>query len=224
MNKKVFLRQQDLATPKELDFPILIIGAGGIGSWTAFALAKMGCPNLTVLDFDSVAEHNIPSQLYIPAHKSYPKVLALQTLLEQLTGTAISPIQQAFQQYVAEEKYGSYQVIICAVDSLLQRREIWALLKKTKQFKHLHLYIDARMGGEVLRIITVDMKKKDLVQKYEDTLFTNTTPHRDICTARAIVYNTLICSGFISSIVKKYAKKEPLKGNMVLDIPSNTLI
>jgi len=27
--KKIFLRQLDLVTPKELDFPVLIIGAGG---------------------------------------------------------------------------------------------------------------------------------------------------------------------------------------------------
>ncbi len=97
-------------------------------------------------------------------------------------------------------------------------------MTKNKQFKKLSLYIDTRMDGELLRIITIDMKNKNVVKNYEDTLFSNTTPHKEACTARAIVYNTMICSGFVGSIIKKYVKKEPLKQNITLDISSSTLL
>ena len=43
---------------------ILIVGAGGIGSTTAYTLAKMGCSNITVVDFDEVEIHNCSSQFY----------------------------------------------------------------------------------------------------------------------------------------------------------------
>lgn len=220
----IFLRQRDFVTPKQLDFPILIIGAGGIGSWATLALAKMGCKNITVLDFDRVEKHNIPSQLYVPQHSSYLKSLSLQTLIEQLAGVTITPITKAFQEYASNGEYKSYKVIICAVDSLMQRREIWQALKKTKYFKNLSLYIDARMGGEVMRIIIVNLDKKDLVKKYEDNLFTNTSAAKEKCTARAIVYNTFICGGLIANIIKKYAKKEQIRRSFVFDIPSLTII
>ena len=44
-NRK-YSRQLDLVMPSDLNFPILIVGAGGIGSWATLALAKMGCSNI----------------------------------------------------------------------------------------------------------------------------------------------------------------------------------
>lgn len=222
MNKSTFLRQRDLVTPAQLDFPILIIGAGGIGSWATLALAKMGCSNLTVLDFDRVEEHNLPSQLYVPQQISFPKVNSLQILVNQLTGSSIRPIAQAFQEYVVNG-FQSYKIIICAVDSLEQRKEIWTLFKKTKTFKQSELYIDARMGGEVMKLIAVDLNNKESIKRYENGLASKTKPHHDVCTARAVIYNTFMCGGFIANMVKKFAKKEAIRPNLIFDIPSMSI-
>jgi len=48
----IYKRQTNLVKPEELDFPILLIGCGGIGSWTLLALRKMGCSNVAVVEFD----------------------------------------------------------------------------------------------------------------------------------------------------------------------------
>lgn len=43
---------------------ILIVGLGGVGSFTCEALARTGIGNFTLVDFDSVAPSNINRQLY----------------------------------------------------------------------------------------------------------------------------------------------------------------
>ena len=64
MDSTYFLRQLDIADPSKFkDKPVTVIGAGGIGAATAVALAKTGFENITVYDFDTLEEHNIPSQL-----------------------------------------------------------------------------------------------------------------------------------------------------------------
>lgn len=42
---------------------ITIVGVGGVGSWTAEAIARHGIQNITLIDLDNVAESNINRQL-----------------------------------------------------------------------------------------------------------------------------------------------------------------
>ena len=69
-----FQRQLDIVAPEQLAFPIVVIGAGAVGSATVVTLAKMGCSDITVWDDDLLEEHNIPNQLCKPAMVGRPKV------------------------------------------------------------------------------------------------------------------------------------------------------
>ncbi|WP_430765519.1 tRNA threonylcarbamoyladenosine dehydratase [Roseateles paludis] len=40
-----------------------VVGVGGVGSWAVEALARSGCAELTLIDFDQVAESNINRQI-----------------------------------------------------------------------------------------------------------------------------------------------------------------
>jgi len=64
MDSTHFLRQLDIADPAKFkNKPVTVIGAGGIGAATVVALAKTGFENITVYDFDTIGEHNLPNQL-----------------------------------------------------------------------------------------------------------------------------------------------------------------
>ena len=64
MDSTYFLRQLDIADPTQFkDRPVTVVGAGGIGAATVVAFAKTGFENITVYDFDSVEDHNLPNQL-----------------------------------------------------------------------------------------------------------------------------------------------------------------
>ena len=43
---------------------IAVVGVGGVGSWTAEALARSGVASLTLIDMDHVAESNINRQVH----------------------------------------------------------------------------------------------------------------------------------------------------------------
>lgn len=222
---KIFKRQTDLVNPKELTFPILVIGAGGIGSWTVLTLAKMGCSNITVVDPDKVELHNLPSQFYLPDQVGQNKVDALQANVEEFTGVKITALAVKFEKYSQpiNEALGlnNSKVIICAVDSLKTRQKIWEILRENTEWD---CFIDARMGGEVLRIFVVNSLFKPSMDKYEKSLNTKAKEHEEPCTGRAIVYNTQIAGGLVANIVKKYAKHEETKLAFTVDMIQQEIV
>jgi hypothetical protein len=214
---KVYKRQADIVKPNELMFPITIIGAGGIGSWTAFALAKMGANSLTVIDFDKIEEHNIPSQMFAPEDVGRDKVSALQEIILKFTGSTPIPFSGKVQEYAAAGlPFG--KVVICAVDSLEERKVIWEIIRPI--LGAVDLYVDARMGGEQLRLLCVSPFSADSVIKYSKKMEDPGTPDPTPCTARAIGYGTGIIGHMIASIIKKYAKRQEIEFDYMFDITS----
>lgn len=51
------------AAQRIFDAHVVVIGVGGVGSWTVEALARAGVGRLTLVDFDQVAESNINRQI-----------------------------------------------------------------------------------------------------------------------------------------------------------------
>ncbi len=47
---------------------VAVIGIGGVGSWAAEALARSGLGQITLIDFDQVAESNINRQIHADSH------------------------------------------------------------------------------------------------------------------------------------------------------------
>jgi len=43
---------------------VVVVGVGGVGSWTVEALARSGVGHLTLIDLDNVAESNINRQIH----------------------------------------------------------------------------------------------------------------------------------------------------------------
>ena len=73
------IRQQDLINSDILTTPLFMVGLGGIGSWTAISLAKMGFNNMILWDIDIVSEENFNNN-YPPARVALRlKLLFLKT-------------------------------------------------------------------------------------------------------------------------------------------------
>lgn len=92
MSDDRFSRFSEIVPPEAQSKEIHIVGAGGIGSWLTLSLAKSGYRNLTVYDFDHIETPNVGVQLYGPHHRGLPKVWALRSIVESLTGTRIHPV------------------------------------------------------------------------------------------------------------------------------------
>lgn len=186
-------RQLDILTPSPLS--IRIIGAGGIGSATAFMLAKMGYTNITVHDFDEVEIHNVNAQFYGPDDLHKAKVTALAENIKRMTGVSITPVNGLV------EVYDPADIIIYAVDNIKVREDLFK-----KNPGKGSLLIDGRMGGQTFNIYAVMIGVDD--QRYLDTIFPESEASPIACTAKAISYNVYGLASQIANIIKKYDRGE----------------
>lgn len=60
---------------------VLVIGAGGIGSWVALNMALIGVPNLYIIDYDTIEEHNLNRTLFRDTDIDTKKTIALYDLI-----------------------------------------------------------------------------------------------------------------------------------------------
>lgn len=211
-----YWRQLDLISAEQLDFPIALIGAGGIGSPLALALAKMGCKRLALYDPDTVEAHNLPNQMYRLSDIGRPKVAALAELL-----TDFAPLQLDVRQERVEAQT-LRGVVLSGVDSMASRSGIWQGCVRYRA--GVPLYVDARMGAEVCRVLTVNPVDPDEVRAYEATLHTDEDAAEDVCTAQAIIYNTFAVAALVANQVKRYARGEPLERDVIFDLATLTLL
>jgi len=216
-----YLRQQDIVRPDQLSTPILVIGAGGIGSPTVLALAKMGCSNIRVYDPDTVERHNTPNQLYRVGDVGEYKVNALQDIVRGYTGTTIYPVVARYESQPLAE------IVIAAVDSMETRRRIWDTVKESLITR---LYIEARMGAEVGRVYAVRLTPLDpeagrqAGPEYEKQLYSDEEAVELPCTARATIYNCFMIASLIANQVKRFAVGEPVWSELIMDLATMYLI
>jgi molybdopterin/thiamine biosynthesis adenylyltransferase len=215
-----YSRQADIVRQKYLNFPIIVIGVGGVGSWATLAMAKMGCTNIFAIDFDTIEEVNTPSQFYKDSQIGQTKVKALAENIWDNTGVNLKTASMTWEEAIPKTNY-KRAVIVCALDSLEKRKELFKYLQKNGFPK---LFIDSRMGGEFLRIFAFDRKNKAYIKKYEEKLFSNVKPYQLRCTEKAIVYNTFMCGSLIANFIKRFAKQEMIPFETDMDIPSLSIL
>ena len=69
------------------------------------------------------------------------------------------------------------------------------------------LYIDARMGGEVAKVYSLNPLDGGAVRFYEASLTQKEYPIP--CTARAIAYNVSMISAVVGSIIRRWSTEMP---------------
>ncbi len=211
-----FSRQTDLVDSEALETPLALIGCGGIGSFSALALAKMGCVHLTIYDDDLVEEQNIPNQLYRLADVGHLKVECLADIVKRFTGIGI----EARSERVQSQRLQG--IVVSGVDSMEARRRIWD--RSIRYKAGVVAYIDARMGAEVARIYTVRPSDPDHIRFYERTLYSDDEALQLPCTAQAIVYNGLWIASLVAGQVKRVAMGEAWKREIIFDQKTLTFL
>lgn len=208
-----YWRQLDILTPSEITQEIGIIGAGGIGSPTALVLTKMGFPHITIWDDDKVESHNIPNQLFKESEIDEYKTTSLnKTLKEYDSDIDLFAFTQKFN---SETKKLIKDIMICTVDSMTERQKIWKIIKDNEKCK---FFIDSRMGGELLRIYSVNPNNIIDQEFYDEHFYSSKEADKLPCTARSIFYNCFIIAGLIGNQCKKFVKKEVYPKEIIFDL------
>lgn len=194
-----YMRQLDLINPEVAeDFPITVIGAGSIGSWTSLCLAKTGFKNVSVYDHDKLEEHNISNQAYSTNQVGVQKVDALNKVLENFGESKFDIYSKKFNK---EDSPG--ELTIFAVDSIQARKDCFDFLLQSDNAQYL---IDGRMGLSTMHIYSIDLIERDQISYYKKSLDPDVVEAP--CTAKTTMSTALVIAGMIVSRVVNYINDE----------------
>lgn len=185
---------------------IILLGAGGIGSWVGFCLSRIGC-NFTVFDMDSVEVHNLGGQLFNTNHIGKLKTESLKEVCDLFSGK--ENVIRTAGQYT-EDSYTN-SIVIAAFDNMRARKlafDKWKefvldIAKESEEEAKKCLFIDGRLLAEDYQVYAVT---KDRIEDYEKTLFDDSEVEEVLCTLKATTHCSMgIASEMISVLTNHMA-------------------
>lgn len=226
-NDKLFMRQTGFYDPSEhTDASVTFVGIGGIGSFAAIAVAKLGVPNITLIDPDIVEIHNAPNQFHRLDYRDMSKVLSMQENIECHIGTEPDVYQAKITEFGWEcdgldslpprELEG---VVVSGLDSMKARQDLWR--EKIALNPGVSRYIDGRLAGQRIVIYSVNPTDIEDVEAYEKTLVDDDAIEDAPCTERGLIDVGFQVGSLICRQVRKHFNGEDVEP--IIQINQNTL-
>jgi molybdopterin/thiamine biosynthesis adenylyltransferase len=194
--------------------PILVGGAGAIGSWLTLYLARQDA-KLYVYDFDTVDLTNYAGQLYNSDSLNALKVEALHNVVYDFTNNQIEPIREKYT-----EKSMGNPIVFSAFDNMEARKvmfEKWVKDYATnpKFEKKACIFIDGRLLAESGKIFAVTRSN---YEKYRDYLYQDADIKDQPCSFKTTSHSAGIIAGLMTSVFNNYITNVKLNMN-VRDVP-----
>jgi len=220
MSEPNYVRQQDFM-PQKLwhDVDVHVVGAGGIGSCTAIALAKVGCKSFILYDDDTVEPHNSPNQMLganMESHGKY-KIDDLASLMLDLGGNDIE-IKRCHRRVTAEDPVEivdhKKSIVIVGPDNMECRAQCFEALKTVlaDDEKFIMGYFDGRMASRCFILYTLHSGDviEDQLEAYAKTLHSSADSQETPCTDKATFQTNLILSSVICENVRRILVNDAL--------------
>lgn len=136
---------------------VLVIGAGGIGSFLIPLLDKVGLYNITVADPDVVETKNLPYQNFGKGHVGQNKAGVMMDSYSNVNHYSKYPI-------LTEKQMTGYDLVICCVDNIGLRRTLYNTKIK---------WLDLRAQGRNVALVShkADPKMYDMLLAGEEGSF-----------------------------------------------------
>lgn len=145
---------------------VAVVGIGGVGSWTAEALARSGVGHLTLIDLDNVAESNINRQIHaLTETVGKAKVEAMRERIAQINPACLV---HCIEDFVEPENWP--KILPAGVDAVIdacdQVKAKVAMAQWARRNKRLFISVGAAGGKRLAHKVEVD----DLSQTTHDPL------------------------------------------------------
>lgn len=200
----LFMRQLGIYNPNDHEHDeVHLIGAGGIGSFTAVGLARLGVPKITVYDPDKVEEHNVPNQNYTLADVGRYKTDAIVSAM-----AAINPhgTYTGVADSIPSDDVQLKGLVISGVDSMEARHNIWH--DAIKMRPQIELYIDARLSGLYMLAYAANPTSMIDIDEYEKTLHSDDEGEDVSCTERGIIDVGLQIGSMLTRLTRRHFNQE----------------
>lgn len=216
-----FSRGMSLFTPSLFkDKKVGIIWAWGIGSNSAYALAKMWV-KVKICDFDNVDTVNTSSQFYSMTQLDKPKVEMLKENILNMANEEIEIINDKYKP----EYFADCDVLVLALDSLAVRKEVIETCKDTQ------FILDTRMLGKIsqINVLYWIQRKTWLEKEWDENADKENEGTR--CTEKAIAFGALgmaslvgaLVSDYFNNTVKPVEQRKQFKYQYLLDLENYIL-
>lgn len=189
------------------DMPeVTLGGVGGIGSWLAILLGRLGC-NLYIHDFDTIDETNMAGQLYSISQIGVTKQDAVEANL------------RTFCDRISIEKMGLFTedsftcpITFSAFDNMKARK---LMFNRWKENPERELFIDGRMLMEQGMVFAV---KPGQEAAYEANLFDDSEVQDQPCSAKATSHSGAQIASLMVGILTNHLANKAL-GFDVREVP-----
>jgi len=138
--------------------PVLVVGCGGLGSWTSLIMAKSGWREFVLVDPDVVEEKNLSNQAYFPEDIGLRKVNALKRKLESL-GASVAVYPERIEDVI--DSLPDFPLALALTDNIPSR------LVVEKKYKTLHAMV--RPGFGMLLMTTEKVKLGNVMKEGKHT-------------------------------------------------------
>ena len=181
---------------------ILVIGAGGIGSFLIPLLDRLGTYEITSADPDKVEEKNLLYQNYLPLHIGHNKSLCMR---DQHNNVGANPYP-----ILTEKQMEGYDLIVSCVDNLGLRRTLYNTSLK---------WLDLRAQGRNAALVShnADPRLYDSLLAGPDGSFSCQSEGWDGSAEGVNLMNAMI-AGVGAQWIQKYFNGEETKPFMTFNI------
>jgi len=205
-----YWRQLDIFAPSNFKKSITVIGVGATGSYIGWLLAKMGCKDITVYDFDEVENHNLPNQVFGLADVGKKKVDALAKAVEASTGIKIKAVSKKFSK-------GSLKgIVFVLTDTMESRKTIWE--SSIRYQLKVDLMIETRMEAEGGRVYAIKPAMPKQIAGYEKTLYSDAEAEESHCTRRAIAPTVAALAGIATFTMINFANNKSFANEVIVSL------
>ena len=176
---------------------VILAGAGGIGSFVGFLLARMKPASMFIYDDDIVEAVNMSGQLYGQSDLGRLKVSALAEMIRNYAGySSVFAISERF----TNESEAS-DIMICGFDNMAARKLFfnkWLshVQSKSEEERKNCLFIDGRLAAEEFQVLCIKGDDEYNINRYSNEyLFSDAEADETICSYK----QTTFCANMIAS-------------------------
>lgn len=154
----------------------IVGGAGGIGSWLSFMLARAGVIPF-VYDYDIVELHNMGGQLFNKSHIGQPKVEAVASMIKDFSDLDIMISTEKYDKNSMTSPY-----MFSAFDNMEARKVMFSKWVEDNIDNPNAIFIDGRLLMEQMQIFCVTIENS---KRYADNhLFDDSEVAKENCTMK----------------------------------------
>lgn len=175
---------------------VMVLGQGGIGSWTSLLLSRIGC-SLHLFDMDTYEDHNMTGQVVSFDQIGSNKAVAMARVINNFSPKAIV---LAYPEKYKEDTFTN-QIVICGFDNMKARKVAfnnWVKMvsELPTEERGQCFFQDGRLLAEQLQIFNIPGDRGDLIEQYDDDyLFDDEQVAEAECTFK----QTSHCAAMIAS-------------------------